>query len=144
VFRQVSGYAYDPVYSGPIGAVITPLLKGTREAGELAHASTLCAACSEVCPVKIPLHDLLLYLRQDYAQDHASGAERTAYRAWSLSWATPLRFKFLTALSILLGRITSGRSLRRIYLPVLSRWTRGRTFPGFPAPDDRSRRNDHG
>jgi L-lactate dehydrogenase complex protein LldF len=143
VFRQVSGYAYDPVYSGPIGAVITPLLKGTKEAGELAHASTLCGACSEVCPVKIPLHDLLLYLRQDYAQDHASGAERTAYRAWSLSWATPLRFKFFTALSNLLGRVTKGRSLRRIYLPVLSRWTRGRTFPGFPTPDDRSRQNGH-
>ncbi|MFN2488289.1 MAG: LutB/LldF family L-lactate oxidation iron-sulfur protein [Actinomycetota bacterium] len=140
VFRQVGGYAYDPVYSGPIGAVITPLLKGTHEAAELAHASTLCAACSEVCPVRIPLHDLLLHLRQDYAHDAASAPERAAYRSWSLAWATPGRFKAFTTLGSLLGRVTGGRSLRRLPLPVLSRWTRGRTFPGFPRPGDRSRR----
>ncbi|MGH2701198.1 MAG: lactate utilization protein B [Actinomycetota bacterium] len=137
VFRQVSGYAYDPVYSGPIGAVITPLLKG--EAGELAHASTLCGACSEVCPVRIPLHDHLLHLRQDFAEDGASGSERAAYRAWSLAWATPRRFKLFTFLSNLMGRVTRGRSLRRLYLPIMSRWTHGREFPGFPPPGERRR-----
>ena len=131
VFRQVSGYAYDPVYSGPIGAVITPLLKGVENAGELAHASTLCGACTSVCPVKIPLHDLLLYIRQDYAP-HASPAEKAAYKAWSLAWSKQWGFVLTKRAGRALGRVTGGRPLRRLYLPLMSRWTQGRHFPGFP------------
>lgn len=131
VFRQVGGYAYDPVYSGPIGAVITPLLKDTKEAAELPHASTLCGACTEVCPVKIPLHDHLLYLRQDRSAEQASVGERTAYKAWSLAWATPRRFAWSRGASRLLGRVTRGRSLRLLPLPVIGRWTRGRFLPSI-------------
>ena len=135
VFRQVSGYAYDPVYSGPIGAVITPLLKGVDKAGDLAHASTLCGACTSVCPVKIPLHDLLLYIRQDYAP-HASKTEKAAYRAWSLAWSTKTGFALTEKAGRVLGRVTKGRALRRLYLPLMGRWTRGRHFPGFPKNSD--------
>jgi L-lactate dehydrogenase complex protein LldF len=131
VFRQVSGYAYDPVYSGPIGAVITPLLKGVENSGELAHASTLCGACTSVCPVKIPLHDLLLYVRQDFAP-HASATERAAYKAWSLAWSKQWGFSLTKRAGRVLGRVTGGRPLRRLYLPLMSRWTQGRQFPGFP------------
>src|SRR3712207_4683631 len=60
VYRQTGGHAYGSTYSGPIGAVITPLLKGTKEAKDLPFASSLCGACWEACPVGIPLHDLLL------------------------------------------------------------------------------------
>jgi L-lactate dehydrogenase complex protein LldF len=131
VFRQVGGHAYDPVYSGPIGAVITPLLKGMDEAGDLAHASTLCGKCTEVCPVKIPLHDLLLYVRQDSA--HAAGrAERAAYSAWSFAWANPSRFAWSRRATAVLRLVTRGRSVRRLPVPVLGRWTRGRTLPGTP------------
>src|SRR5688500_6035000 len=63
VYRQTGGHAYGSTYSGPIGAVITPLLIGDERAGDLPYASSLCGACSEVCPVGIPLHDLLLKLR---------------------------------------------------------------------------------
>jgi L-lactate dehydrogenase complex protein LldF len=139
VFRQVGGYAYDPVYSGPIGAVITPLLKGTKDAGELAHASTLCGACSEVCPVRIPLHDLLLYVRQEFAHDGAPPAEKAAYRAWSHAWATPGRFSLFVRAGRVLGRLTRGRSLRKLPLPLLSRWTRGRLLPGLPRGDEDGR-----
>jgi L-lactate dehydrogenase complex protein LldF len=137
VFRQVSGYAYDPVYSGPIGAVITPLLKGVDKAGDLAHASTLCGACTSVCPVKIPLHDLLLYIRQDYAP-HASKVEKAAYKAWSLAWSKKAGFALTEQAGRVLGRVTGGRSLRRLYLPLMGRWTRGRYFPGFPKNSDRT------
>jgi L-lactate dehydrogenase complex protein LldF len=135
VFRQVSGFAYDPVYSGPIGAVITPLLKGVDKAGELAHASTLCGACTSVCPVKIPLHDLLLYIRQDYAP-HASKTEKAAYKAWSLAWSKKTGFALTEKAGRVLGRATKGRALRRLYLPLMGRWTRGRHFPGFPNSSD--------
>ena len=65
VYRQVGGHAYGWVYSGPVGAVLTPLLASDHpEAAELPNASTLCGACMDACPVSIPLQDLLLTLRR--------------------------------------------------------------------------------
>lgn len=66
VFRRISGHAYDAVYSGPMGKVLTPLLslEGT-EGRDLPEASTLCGACTEACPVEIPLADLIVRLRAD-------------------------------------------------------------------------------
>jgi L-lactate dehydrogenase complex protein LldF len=65
VYRQASGHAYRGVYSGPVGAVLTPLLAGTEffHFADLPRASSLCGACNEVCPVNIPIPDLLLRLR---------------------------------------------------------------------------------
>lgn len=60
VYRNIGGHAYGSVYSGPIGAVLAPLLEGYEELKELPFASSLCGACTDVCPVKIPLHDLSL------------------------------------------------------------------------------------
>jgi L-lactate dehydrogenase complex protein LldF len=63
VYRQASGHAYRQVYPGPVGAVLDPLLAGPghfAEYADLPRASSLCGACSEVCPVDIPLHDLLV------------------------------------------------------------------------------------
>jgi L-lactate dehydrogenase complex protein LldF len=65
VYRRIGGHAYDAVYSGPMGAVLTPLLSGGSEGRDLPDASSLCGACSEVCPVGIPLADLLVRLRAD-------------------------------------------------------------------------------
>jgi L-lactate dehydrogenase complex protein LldF len=65
VYRRIGGHAYDAVYSGPMGAVLTPLLSGGTEGRDLPDASSLCGACSEVCPVGIPLADLLVRLRGD-------------------------------------------------------------------------------
>jgi L-lactate dehydrogenase complex protein LldF len=64
VYKNIGGYTYNTTYSGPIGAVITPYLKGLKKYNHLSHASTICGACSEVCPVKIPLHYLLLLNRR--------------------------------------------------------------------------------
>lgn len=66
VYRQASGHAYRGVYSGPVGAVLTPLLAGDHfnDFADLPRASSLCGACNEVCPVDIPLPDLLLRLRE--------------------------------------------------------------------------------
>lgn len=63
VYRQVSGHGYRHPYSGPLGAVLAPSLEGLKAYGDLAKASTLCGACEEVCPVKIPIPDLLVQLR---------------------------------------------------------------------------------
>jgi L-lactate dehydrogenase complex protein LldF len=66
VFRRISGHAYDSVYSGPMGKILTPLLSADGSEGrDLPEASTLCGACTEACPVEIPLADLLVRLRAD-------------------------------------------------------------------------------
>jgi len=65
VYKNMGGHAYATTYSGPIGAVITPHMKGLDEYKHLSFASTLCGKCTEVCPVKIPLHELLLKNRND-------------------------------------------------------------------------------
>ena len=88
VYRQVGGHTYDSVYSGPIGAVLTPLLKPTEAAArELAEASSLCGACTEICPVRIPLHDLLLHLRHRDARADASPLRRAGFWLWSQAWS---------------------------------------------------------
>ncbi len=65
VYKSIGGHAYETTYSGPIGSVITPHMKGLDAYNHLSFASTLCGRCTEECPVNIPLHDLLLYNRRD-------------------------------------------------------------------------------
>lgn len=65
VYRQVSGHAYGHVYPGPLGAVLVPAMEGVEKFGHLAKASSLCGACEEVCPVKIPIPEMLLRLRAE-------------------------------------------------------------------------------
>jgi len=65
VYRQASGHAYKHVYSGPLGAVLGPALEGVEKLPDLAKASTLCGACEEACPVKIPIPKMLLQLRDE-------------------------------------------------------------------------------
>jgi len=64
VYKTIGGYTYDTTYSGPIGSVLTPFLRGFKDFSHLSFASTLCGKCNEVCPVKIPLTDILLSNRR--------------------------------------------------------------------------------
>jgi len=65
IYRSIGGYSYGAVYSGPIGSVISPHYLGLKEYNHLSYASSLCGKCTEVCPLKIPLHELLLYNRHE-------------------------------------------------------------------------------
>jgi L-lactate dehydrogenase complex protein LldF len=65
VYKTIGGHAYGTTYSGPIGSVITPWMKDLGEYKHMSFASSLCGSCTEVCPVKINLHQLLLYNRND-------------------------------------------------------------------------------
>jgi L-lactate dehydrogenase complex protein LldF len=83
VYKNIGGHAYAATYSGPIGAVITPHLKEMGEWKHLSYASSLCGNCTEVCAVKINLHELLLENRHESVESgHAPFAERTAWKAW--------------------------------------------------------------
>jgi L-lactate dehydrogenase complex protein LldF len=95
-----------------------PLL---ARAPDLPHASSLCGACTEACPVKIPLHELLLELRKDLVADRvAPWSERLAFTVWSLAWSSPLGYRVSTTLA------RAGQPLA----PLFARgWTRGRALP---------------
>lgn len=83
VYKNIGGHAYDTTYSGPIGKVITPYLKGLDEYKHLSYASSLCGNCTEVCPVRINLHELLLDNRHESViQGNSSLAERLAWKVW--------------------------------------------------------------
>ena len=125
VYRQIGGHAYGWVYSGPVGAVLTPLLAGAHhEAAELANASTLCGACMDVCPVSIPLQDLLLALRRRRAAG-ATRSERAAWKAWAAAWSQPALYRASVK------AMSAGRGLTRFaaHAPGLARWAAGRDAP---------------
>lgn len=83
IYKNVGGYTYGTVYSGPIGSVISPHLIGMDEFKHLSNASSLCGKCTEVCPVKIELHKLLLYNRRDAVNENlVSNTEKFIYVFW--------------------------------------------------------------
>jgi L-lactate dehydrogenase complex protein LldF len=65
IYKSIGGHAYNATYSGPIGSVISPHYLGMKDYNHLSFASSLCGKCTEVCPIKIPLHELLLHNRHD-------------------------------------------------------------------------------
>jgi len=83
VYKNIGGHTYAAPYSGPIGAVITPQLNDMSEWKHLSYASSLCGNCTEVCAVKINLHELLLENRHESVQEgHAPFAEKMAWKMW--------------------------------------------------------------
>jgi len=83
VYKNIGGHTYATAYSGPIGSVITPHLKNMNEWKHLSYASSLCGNCTEVCAVKINLHELLLENRREAVDEgDSSFAERTAWKLW--------------------------------------------------------------
>jgi L-lactate dehydrogenase complex protein LldF len=73
IYKNIGGYTYDATYSGPIGSVITPYFKGLKEYNHLSSACSVCGKCTEVCPVKIPLHHMLLINRRNAVNAGAGG-----------------------------------------------------------------------
>ena len=130
VYRKIGGHAYGAIYSGPLGAVLTPLLEGLEQHPELPFASSLCGACTEVCPARIPLADYLLELRCDAV---AAGLEPAA-------WRFGMRlFSRLTSRPRMWGAAESLASLGRWVPGLLGRWTQTRDLPVVPRHNFRAR-----
>lgn len=136
IYRNVGGHAYGGVYSGPIGAVITPLYDGLSPNHHLPHASSLCGACQAACPVKIAIPELLIKLRDQLHSQPAekSWRESTAYKLWARSMRSPRLYRLLTWLATrTIGRWRKSGWMKR--LPgQLHGWTESRDFPA-PAPE---------
>ncbi len=129
IYRQTSGHAYRSVYPGPVGAVLSPLLAGKKfpELADLPKASTLCGACHEVCPVNIPIPDLLLRLRDKGKREGASlaAAGTPPMGAWSVLATQPAVWK--TALFG--GKIINYLPTKYLPVPPLRAWEKSRTLP---------------
>jgi L-lactate dehydrogenase complex protein LldF len=125
IYRKSGGGAYGPVYSGPMGAVLLPLLHGLEREPGLPHASSLCGACTAACPVKIPLHELLLDLRRDLVGEGlVSRTERFAFTAWSFLWSNPRLYRFSTRLARTFQRFGALAGPGRT-------WAKGRELPSL-------------
>lgn len=101
VYRKIGGHNYPGVYSGPIGAVLTPQMEGLDKDPWLPHASSLCGACGEVCPVKIEIPRLLLELRSDIEKSKARKGqeklEKLGFEAWAKVMANPRLYEMAGA-----------------------------------------------
>jgi L-lactate dehydrogenase complex protein LldF len=137
IYNQVGGYAYGAVYQGPIGSMLTPLFLGTRTAGGLPFASTLCGACAELCPVMIPIPEILLHLRRrfvegdSFEQPSVPGILKMFARLGRIVLGSPALYRF----GARMGRILQTPFRRGDWIPSLppplDRWTSSRPFPAF-------------
>jgi L-lactate dehydrogenase complex protein LldF len=139
VYNTVGGHAYGTVYSGPIGSILAPQLLGTKIAGDLPFASTLCGACADYCPVKIPIPKILLRLRHRVVEGDrvenavASPSYNQGARLGSIAFANSFLYEFGTRMmKTLQAPFKRGAWLPSLPPPV-NRWTDVRPFPAFGA-----------
>ena len=139
VYRYAGGHSYGWVYSGPIGAVITPTLVGREHATQLPFASSLCGACREVCPVRIDLPRMLLAQRRKIvAESPEKRAERLAVRLYASAMASAGRYRWAGRGLRLVSRLFRSRN-GWWRPPLLKGWTRARDFPAPAAESFRER-----
>jgi L-lactate dehydrogenase complex protein LldF len=132
VYSRTGGHAYGSVYPGPIGAILTPQMRGVGQAATLPYASTLCGACYEVCPVKIDIPKVLVHLRACVVDEgHSPTAERAAMRALAWTFADERRYRRAQRLARAGGRafVRDGLISR---LPGLGAWTDTRDLRPVP------------
>ncbi|MBI1728766.1 MAG: lactate utilization protein, partial [Candidatus Rokubacteria bacterium] len=130
VYRQIGGHAYGYTYPGPIGILLTAMLKGAASVKDLAHASSLCGACKDVCPVRIDIPRMLVDLRVELDREKiASWPERMVFGLARRIMTSPALFR----LGATLGRAAQRpfvRNGRLRGLPLFfGKWTRTRDLP---------------
>jgi len=129
VYQNIGGHPYGWVYPGPIGAVLTPAYVGLEKAGDLPNAATLCNQCGVVCPVKIPLPDLMRKLREEQMERKLKPlSERTGLKLWTLMASHPALYAVLTRVAARMGRWLGGPRALIHRLPG-NGWTAGRDMP---------------
>jgi L-lactate dehydrogenase complex protein LldF len=130
VYQKVGGHAYGWVYPGPMGSVLTPSYVGLDKALDLPQAATLCGACNSVCPVDIPLSDLLRKLRERQMERRLRPwKERAALAAWGYLALHPPAYALFTKLAVRILERIGGRKHSIARLPLAQGWTDTRELP---------------
>ncbi len=127
VYRQASGHAYRSVYPGPLGAVLSPSLSGKEfsKLADLPKASSLCGACNEVCPVNIPIPDLLVKLRHRAKEEHLPSPGTPPMGPFALVASNPA----LWSAAMTAGVVMNAVPLEKMPVPILKNWLNVRTLP---------------
>ena len=137
VYERTGGHAYDSMYQGPIGAILTPQLRGYDAAGSLPFASTLCGACYEVCPVKIDIPRILVHLRAGATDArraaHSLDVETLAMQAVLWMFNGQARMRLAQRLGRLAQRLVAHDGVISRMPGPLAAWTDARNFPTLPA-----------
>lgn len=122
VYRHIGGHSYGSIYQGPIGAVLTPILGGYEKYKELPFASSLCAACTDECPVGIPLHDLLIKHREKIVEEYGltETSEKWMMKGFGMGTSSPPLFR---------AAVKSASTAVKPKVGPLKEWTKGREFP---------------
>jgi L-lactate dehydrogenase complex protein LldF len=130
VYRQIGGHAYGYTYPGPIGILLTAMQHGAAAVVDLAHASSLCGACADACPVRIDIPRMLIELRREVDERRmAPWAERMLFRSVAGVLTRPVLYRLGAPLARLLQRpFARGQRIRRLPLFV-GLWTRTRDLP---------------
>jgi L-lactate dehydrogenase complex protein LldF len=134
VFRTVGGHTYGTTYQGPIGSVLTPHLRGLKEFQHMSFASSLCGACTSVCPVKIDLHHHLLHNRRDAVRAaERPWSERIGFKLWRWMMLGSHRYATSGWMGRLALRFMYRLGLEGTALDPMQAWTRTRALPRIPA-----------
>lgn len=137
VYQKIGGHAYGWVYSGPIGAIVTPSMTNMKVAKDLPYASTLCGTCRDVCPVQIDIPKLLLHLRHKIAEGPSSERstgwiERLFVGRWHKAMRSRKALESQTRLARLFQRpLVKGGKIRKLPAPMVAGWTESRDFPAL-------------
>jgi len=133
VFRNIGGHAYGVTYPGPIGSVLEPNLLGLKDYQHLSFASSLCGACTDVCPVHIELHHHLLHNRRNAInQGTHSGSERFGMKIFRWMMSSSGRFSFFGSLGRTALRAIHGVGLAGTAFDPMQLWTKDREAPAIP------------
>ena len=136
VYQSVGGHAYGWVYPGPMGSILTPVYVGLENALDLPNAATLCNQCGVVCPVKIPLPDLMRKLReQQFERNLKPWTERMGLTLWSWAARRPGIYAMISRIGARMLAWMGGPDRLLHRLPFAGGWTGGRDMP---APEGRT------
>jgi L-lactate dehydrogenase complex protein LldF len=132
VYRAIGGHAYGHTYPGPMGSILSPLFGGLEQYGNLPHASSLCGACRDVCPVRIDLPELLLRLRNDTVEAGMAPAWLSSgIKAYTQAATHPWLWKMGARVARKgAGAMAQDGWIRQMPGP-LSAWTETRDFPAL-------------
>lgn len=141
VYRHIGGHAYGGTYSGPIGAVLTPALnKNVAEWDDIANASSLCGACYEACPVKIPLHDMLVSLRRRKIEaGRGDKLEAMGMKGFSAIMGNAKRYRSVVSLGKWGQKLVVRGGEIRTRIGPLKGWNSYRVTPSLPKQSFRDR-----